>query len=141
MHARADEIIEVASSFIGLRYKHHGRGGGSMDCVGLPICIARTLGLSDWDTTDYGPRPNLQEFNRLIRETGATRIPMADLSNGDMVQISYNRAPPVHVGIIEVDASGQKWCIHAFRIHRKVTRDPVTPEMRKTFVAAWRLPG
>ena len=140
MHPRANEIVQVANELVGLRYRHHGRGEGTIDCVGVPIYIAKKLGISDWDTKDYGPRPALHEFNRLIRETGATRIPMNELSHGDMVQVSWEGTPPVHVGIVEVDERGQMWMIHAFLLHRKVSRDVVTPRMQAGFVAAWRLP-
>lgn len=139
-HAKADEIVRVANTLVGMRYRHQGRGNGAIDCVGVPIYIARELGLSTWDTKDYGPRPALHEFNRLIVKTGATRIPMKDLSHGDMVQISWEGTAPVHVGIIEVDERGQRWVIHAFMLHRKVTREVVDKKMSDSFVAAWRLP-
>lgn len=142
MHAKANEIVEVANTLVGVRYKHHGRAGPeqNIDCVGVPIYISHELSLSDFDTKDYGPKPDLITFNRLIRETGCTRIPMPELSHGDMVQMSWAGATPVHVGIVEVDRFGKMWVIHAFMLHRKVTRDPVTPEMQRGFVAAWRLP-
>lgn len=140
MHARTDEIVAIANELIGMKYRHQGRGNGSIDCVGVPIYIAKKLGLSDWDTVNYGPRPALRVFNELIIKTGLIRISMTELSRGDVVQISWEGTPPVHVGIIEVDARGQMWLIHAFMIHRKVSRDPVTPEIHKSFVAAWRFP-
>ena len=140
MHARANDIVSVANELVGLIYRHQGRGKEGVDCVGVPIYIAHRLGLSDWDTKDYGPRPALQVFNKMIITTGATRIPMSDLSHGDMVQVSWDGAPPVHVGIIEVDERDQMWMIHAFLLHRKVSRDPVTLKIERSFVAAWRLP-
>lgn len=142
MHARANEIVEVANSLVDMRYKHQGRAGASgvIDCVGVPIYISNQLGLSTWDTTDYGPQPALSMFNQLIIKTGSTRLPMAQLSHGDMVQISWAGTPPVHMGIIEIDKAGKMWLIHAFLLHRKVTRDEVTPAIYDSFVAAWRLP-
>ena len=140
MHAKADDIVRVANTLVGMKYRHQGRGQGSIDCVGVPIYIAHELGLSTWDTTDYGPRPVLHKFNKLIVKTGATRIPMKDLTHGDMVQISWEGAAPVHVGIIEIDERGQTWVIHAFMLHRQVTREQVDAKMQRSFVAAWRLP-
>lgn len=140
MHTRSDEIVQIAKTLIGLKYRHQGRGKGSIDCVGVPIYIAQELGLSSWDTMDYGPRPDLHRFNQLIIETGAKRIPLRGLSHGDMVQVSWEGSAPVHVGIMEIDERGYPWIIHAFMPHRKVTRDPVDAKMQQSFVAAWRLP-
>jgi hypothetical protein len=98
------------------------------------------MGISEWDTTNYGPRPALHEFNRLIRMTGVTKVPFAQMAHGDMIQVSWERTDPVHVGILEVDDRGQEWLIHAFKMHRKVTRDPVTQKMRDGFVTVWRFP-
>lgn len=139
-HAKADDIVTVANELVGTKYRHQGRSVGGIDCVGVPIYIAHRLGLSSWDTKDYSPRPALREFNRLIIKTGATRIPMTELSHGDMVQISWEGTAPVHVGIIEVDERSRMWLIHAFLLHRKVSRDAVSPKLEQSFVAAWRLP-
>ena len=140
MHDRANEIVQAAKNLVGMKYRHQGRGQGSIDCVGVPIYITHELGLSAWDTTDYGPRPALQKFNQLIAESGATRIPITALSHGDMAQISWEGSAPVHVGIIEIDEQGQMWVIHAFMMHRQVTREPVSDKMQRSFTAAWRLP-
>lgn len=140
MHSRANEIVAIANELVGLKYRHQGRGNGSIDCVGVPLYIGKKTGLLDYDTQAYGTRPAIHLFNQLMRESGMCRIPMADLNHGDLVQVSWEDAPPVHVGIIEVDERGQMWMIHAFLPHRKVTRDPVTPKVNGTIVAVWRFP-
>ena len=80
MHDRADDIVLVANELVGMAYRHQGRGERGIDCVGVPIYIAHRLELSNWDTKDYGPRPALHVFNKMIVATGATRIPMPELS-------------------------------------------------------------
>ena len=140
MHSRADDIVRVANELVGMRYRHMGRGKETIDCVGVPLYIGKKLGLMDYDTKAYTSRPDIHTFNRLMQESPVNRIPMADLSHGDMVQISWEKTLPVHVGIIEVDERGDRWVIHAFLPHKKVTRDPVTPKIERSFVAAWRLP-
>lgn len=139
MHARSDNIIAAANELVGVRYRHQGRTLHGIDCVGVPIYIAAKLGIKEWDTTAYGPRPNVREFDRLIMDTGAKLLPFAEMSSGDMLRMNY-QGWPVHIGIYEVDSKGQEWIIHAYASHKMVTRDSLTDHMKQFIQSVWRFP-
>lgn len=139
MHAKGQDIVATANSLLGVKYRHQGRNLAGLDCVGVPIYIGAALGIKEWDTTSYSSRPNIKEFLRLIRDTGSTEVPLAQMANGDMLQMNYH-GWPVHVGIYEKDEKGNEYIIHAFARHRCVTRDPLTVEQKAKIKSVWRFP-
>ena len=53
------EVIEVARSLLNTPYQHQGRKPQvGIDCIGLVIVTARTLGLFDFDFTNYSRIPD-----------------------------------------------------------------------------------
>lgn len=137
MHARADEIVTSARTRIDVPYRHQGRGL-KLDCVGLLIDVARELGLTDFDTTAYGRRPNVEEFTRFMRESGCTRLPMEQLAHGDILRMAYDKWP-VHTGIFVQNDRGFS-VIHAFLPYRKVVEEELTEQIWARVNAVWRFP-
>lgn len=139
MHPRADEIVAMAKTFVGTKYRHQGRSEHGLDCGGLMFRILNLLEFSDFDTFNYSRRPNVQEFTNAMKAGGFKRIPMTDLSNGDVLRMSVS-GWPVHVAIYEVDEHCKEWYIHSYLPHRKVTRNPLTPGARQLISSVWRYP-
>ena len=139
MHHRANEIVECAHTLIGVRFKHQGRALRGIDCVGVPIYIAKTLGIREWNSIAYPTRPNMEMFERLIRESGATKVPFKEMAHGDMLRMLSYRYP-VHIGIYEVMPDGKKWVIHAYQPFKKVVRSPLNDTLLAKVHSVWRFP-
>jgi len=107
--------------------------------VGVPIYIARELGIKTWDTVSYSQRPNVPEFMRLLRDSGSTLVPFKEVAHGDMLRMMSSRQP-VHIGIYEMTPSGQAYVIHAFQPFKKVVRSPLTPQEWQKIQSVWRFP-
>ena len=139
MHARANDIVTTAKGLVGVPYREKGRSTSGLDCAGLLIYLAHMYDLTDKDTVAYSRRPNAKEFTDFMIYAGCTQIRMSDLEHGDILRINTN-GWPVHVGIHEVDEYERSWYIHAYLPHRKVSRDPVTPEIWTHVSSVWRFP-
>lgn len=53
------DLVRVAREFVGVKFRHAGRGHLGIDCVGLIIVPAWRLGLTSYDPPNYSP-----EFDR-----------------------------------------------------------------------------
>jgi hypothetical protein len=135
------EVIEVARSWLGTRWRHQGRRKGwGVDCVGLIIGVARELCLpaSDFDTTNYSPIP---DGVRLRAQCDQLLIPVADRSPlpSDIALMSFGGAPQ-HLGFIS-ELDGSQGLIHAYVIERRVVEHSIDEIWRGRFVALYALPG
>jgi hypothetical protein len=139
MHHRANEIVECAHTLIGVPFRHQGRDLRGIDCVGVPIYIARTLGIKEWNSIAYPARPNMEMFEKLIRESGATLVPFKEMAHGDMLRMLSYRYP-VHVGIYEVLPNGREYVTHAFQPFKNVVRSPFNDTMLARVHSVWRFP-
>jgi len=139
MHTRANDIISTAKDLVGVPYKHLGRSRAGLDCAGLLIYLGHAYNLTDKDTTAYSRRPNAEEFTKFMIQFGCTQIRVNELEHGDILRINTG-GWPVHLGIYEIDEYERSWYIHAYLPHRKVSRDPVTPEVWVHVSSVWRFP-
>ncbi len=139
MHTRSDEIVACAHTLIGVRFLHRGRDLRGIDCVGVPIYIAKELGIKEWDALSYSNRPNTPEFVKLLRESGATPVPFLEVAHGDMLRMLSFRFP-VHVGIYEIMPNGAEYVIHAYEPFKKVVRSRLTPKEWEKVHSVWRFP-
>jgi cell wall-associated NlpC family hydrolase len=139
VHKKANDIVYVANGLVGVRYRKQGRNQFGLDCAGLVIVIAHLLDITDKDTTAYSDRPNVQEFTKFMLDTGCRQLPYGRHEHGDILRLN-SQGWPVHLGVYEIDERGDEWYIHAYAPHRKVTRDPLTPEVKKKISSVWRFP-
>lgn len=142
MATRAD-IVAAARSWEGVRWHHQGRNReGGVDCLGLPVMVARELGLSTYDIANYPREPNVETFLPHFIAAGCARINPRDARDGDIVTFRQ-RARPCHVGIF-TEKHGVRHVIHASRSHGKVVEEPL-PDPRGSpgapIVAVFRMPG
>lgn len=139
MHPRANEIVDCARSLVGVPFKHQGRDTRGIDCVGVPIYIAKELGIKEWNSVAYPPRPNMALFEKLIRQTGATLVPFKEVAHGDMLRVMSYRFP-VHMGIYAKDAKGNEYIIHAYQPVGKVIVTPLSAKEWEKVHSVWRFP-
>lgn len=93
----AAEVIVEARTWIGTPFRHQGRKKGvGVDCAGLVIGVARTLGLSDADYIGYGRQPAGGLLPRLLAEhLDAIAAP----EPAAVVLMAFGREPQ-HLGIL-----------------------------------------
>ena len=134
-----DRIVEQANTWIGVPYRDKGRNRFGVDCVGLIIKVAHELGLTDYDTMNYPRRPNPVDFLREMRDH-LVQQPLAQAGHG-MVAVFREPLHPCHTGILEVDAQGRRWVIHAYAPARKVIREPLVGARESNMLMALRYVG
>jgi cell wall-associated NlpC family hydrolase len=92
-----EDIIRVARTYIGTPFHHQGRlKGVGIDCVGLPVCVARELGIPLVDYTSYPRRPNGKTLQDAI-ERNMDRLSLEEVGIGDLLVFKLVRFP-CHVG-------------------------------------------
>ena len=116
-----DTLIATARSFVGTPFRHQGRSAQGVDCVGLLICIARTLDLPQDDVTGYTRRAEgmgfLEHFRGQLVEIALSAAGPAD------VLVFVETVYPCHTGLLS-ERHGTPHLIHAHAPRRKVIEEP-----------------
>lgn len=133
MATHAAAVIEEARGWVGVPFRHQGRDGYGVDCVGLPIVIGRALGLlpPEFDTATYGRLPTGALIERLSEHCAA--IPRA--VPGSIVVIAWTKVA-AHVAI----CTGET-LIHAYESVGQVVEHGYRGRWVRMTHSAWALPG
>lgn len=105
------DVVTAARTMIGTPWIHQGRlPGVALDCAGLVICSARTLGLlpDGWDIADYGRNPD----GTLVDHCDAHMQPIGELELGAVIVVAIQRDPQ-HLGIVADYLHGGWSIVHA----------------------------
>lgn len=134
--------VEIARACVGTPFKHQGRiPGVALDCAGLLVHVAASLGHSVSDRADYARMPAGGQLEAAIADNVAAGIlrpvALADLAPGDMVLMRFEREDAArHLGMVAGDT-----LIHAYAVARQVVEHRIDATWRRRFVAAWRFEG
>lgn len=132
-----DTLIATARSFLGTPFRHQGRGPQGVDCVGLLVCIARSLDLPHDDVTGYTRRAEgigfLEHFRGQLME-----LPLSAARQGDVL-VFVETVYPCHTGLLS-DRHGTPHLIHAHAPRRKVIEEPYAPAWQAKARFAFRFP-
>ena len=145
MTTRAD-VVRVARSYLLTRWHHMGRlPSVGLDCAGVPVCIARELGLvaPDFDTPAYTKAPDGHSMIEWADKYMGPRVTAESMKPGHML-VARIEIDPQHIGIIGDYLHGGLSLIHAASRSDGTgcvveTRLVFTPRLR--FVAAYQFPG
>jgi hypothetical protein len=117
-------IVEKAREFAGKNYRNQGRGPHHYDCLGLPACVARELGLRSktngellelYDRADYTPFDNgIILFRELKRHLHRVRN-LKEARDGDLLVFTCDDV--AHAAIL---SGGGRSMIHASATHQRV---------------------
>lgn len=109
----AQDIVRTARSYLGTRWRHQGRSGQGVDCIGLVLAVAHDLGLSDLQVDGYARQPDPRQLRAGLQAHMTLR---SDESHqpGDVLLLSLG-AGGQHVGI-----ATDTGLIHAAAIARRV---------------------
>lgn len=119
-----EDILRVARSLVGTKYRHGGRSRHSVDCAGLLVVIAQELGIPHTDApVGYSRKPD-GSLMKYLREN-MVEVPIEEAQPGDVNVYFLDSATkePQHVGI-RTENGG---LIHALMHYRRVvetSRDP-----------------
>lgn len=120
-------------------YVHQGRKKYvGVDCIGLPICVAKELGLveENFDINGYTRDPDGQLL--ILARQHMTEIPLGAMLPGHVIVLSM-QSDPRHFGILGDYRHGGLSIIHAYGDKVIETRLMMTTAM--DYVAAFNLPG
>jgi cell wall-associated NlpC family hydrolase len=124
-HPRAAEIVAEARSWLGVPWRHQGRSRSGIDCAGLLVLVARSLGLGDYDVTGYDRRARGQGFVEHFR-ANMDGIGVADARPGDVL-VFAEEAYPCHCGFLTEHRSTAH-LLHAHATRRQVIEEPYAGE-------------
>lgn len=131
---RSEFVIE-ARTWLNTPYQHQGRlKGVACDCIGLVICTAQALGLTEYDIDGYSRRPDGRL--RPVMESHLETVPLYEAQAGDVVLFAFE-STPIHVGIL-TDATH---VIHAYLPNRRVVENSIDDRWRAQIAAVYHVPG
>lgn len=136
------DIVSIARETLGTPYMHQGRVGGlALDCAGVPVYVAKRLGISLTDYTRYGRLPVPNEM-RAALDHHLLRVSKTEMRAGDVAWIRFQQEPQ-HLAIVGDYPLGGMSLIHAYNgagLNRVVEH-----RMNETWYAricgVWRYPG
>lgn len=130
----ADEVIDAARALLDVPFKHQGRSRSGLDCAGLIVHVAATLGLDYADHGGYSRSPS----NGLL-ESALDGQPclerVARRQPGDVLLMRFT-GEPQHLGIFTGET-----LIHSYANVGKVCEHRVDEAWARRIVRAYRFVG
>lgn len=133
-----NDVVNLARGYLETRFRHQGRNAAGIDCCGLVILVGQDLGLTTYDTTNYGRRTSGEKFVEYFRAGGLIDVPVEAIKPGDVL-VTTDANFPCHCGIVSMKR-GQLHMIHAYMARRKVVEEPLEHWMPRV-TNAFRYPG
>lgn len=121
-----DMIVEQARTWLGVKWRHQGRTRYGVDCAGLVIKVAHSLGLSKFDMFGYDRRGFQLSFVNVFREHMDEKSVNAR-ETGDVLLFRDNLYP-CHAAIVTCNR-GTEYVIHSSPKKRGTTEERLAPLM------------
>ncbi|MBK7954571.1 MAG: C40 family peptidase [Candidatus Accumulibacter sp.] len=133
-----DAIIAAARACVGTPFRHQGRLlGVALDCAGVAVHVANTLGLSPIDPAGYGRTPAFGMLEATL-DGEPFLEPVTDLSDrqpGDLLLMRFT-AEPQHLAIFTGDTIN-----HAYEAPGLCCEHLFTDRWQKRIVCVYRFVG
>lgn len=121
-----DKIVSFTRISLGVKWKHQGRDTQvGIDCAGLVVLVARELGLSTYDATNYQRNARDGAFVRHFADN-MRKKPVFDRKEGDVL-LFRDKLFSCHSGIL-TRKNGTEHFVHAYAKYKKVVEEPLTDE-------------
>lgn len=135
MFEKSEELVAAARACIGTPFRHQGRlPGVGLDCAGLGIVVAKSVGIEIKDFKGYPRTPFDGMLKKMFDEQDSlTQIDVNDIEPGDVLLLRITAAPQ-HVAIYV----GGGYMVHAYQTIGKVAEQRIDADWRKKIVAAYR---
>jgi hypothetical protein len=105
-----DDVIKVARSYIGVKFRLHGRDRTGLDCVGLIFRVLQDLGIELPDDANYTRNIESEKLNAII-EAHSTLAPSGVFRTGQLLKIRQF-VFPMHTAFLAIE-KGRMTVIHA----------------------------
>ncbi len=124
----ADDLLDAASQFLGLRYLWGGTSAWGLDCSGLVHLVFRAFGV-------VVPRDAFDQASHV------SPVPLDEVRPGDLYFFARPGERVYHVGFVSrpVGAGGLRWMLHAPEGGELIEDAPLAPHRLETLVAAGRV--
>lgn len=136
-------VVATARTWLGTPWHHQARlQGVGVDCVGLVIGVARTLGLvpPGFDVAAYPRVPDGSSLMHLVHMHMRGLLAGQPMQPGDVVVVRFD-ADPQHLGILGDYRHGGLSIIHAASDPGRVIETRLLFSQSMQFVQAFALPG
>lgn len=137
LHSR-DLIVDNTRLWLGTRWVHQGRSSAGIDCVGLIIRVAQSIGIEPEDFHGYSRRPNGSQFLKHLREQ-ADRGDINDPKPGSIAVFKQNQFP-CHTAVFALKYNKLS-IIHAHASRKKVVEDMFDFEWPSKLMDVLEFPG
>jgi cell wall-associated NlpC family hydrolase len=128
------EITAAALSLVDTPFHTQGRlPGKGLDCLGVVVCVARTLAIPHEDRAAYSLRPSGELMPELDRQF--TRVKREE--EGCVLLMSFDKSAPHHVAIM----ISENRIVHAYSTAKKCVVQPYSDQWRSKVRAIYRFPG
>lgn len=139
-----EAIVAAARTLLGTPYVTHQRiAGVGVDCIGVPILVARLCGYVglDFDINGYPMQPSGEMVPLLDRYL--VRVSQAGMQPGDVLTVSWGDQRAHHVGIVAPHSAypGRLSLIHAYPKQKRVVEHRLAFDNFMRFVACHQFPG
>ncbi len=131
-----NDLVLSARTLVGAEWHHEGRSTSQVDCIGVPIVVAKLLNIPHIDIRGYPKQPDGQ-LVRMLRDQ-LVEIPVGTEEPGDLVVMWWDRSTkePFHVAMIS-----DVGIIHCHMAVGKVVETPMKKTWRKRITNAFSFPG
>ena len=132
------DFIEAARAYLGVPFRHQGRDGRGLDCLGLLVCAARDAGFPVSDNLNYRREPDYDVMHAGIMDHFVT-VARNVTEPGDVLWLRWRRnAYPMHLAIILANG----FVLHADgNTAKKVIEQPMPGSWAERIVFALRWRG
>jgi len=130
------KIFLTARRCIGSPFRHQGRHPEyGLDCIGLIVYVARELGLSHFDVTEYKRIPAPEAISRYAAMAAYPEKPRSEMVPGDIVILRFGRYLE-HAAILS-----DRGIIHACEKYGGVVEHRLDRDWRARIILAYSFPA
>lgn len=134
------EFLRLARTLVRRRvkFRHMGRDPRTgMDCAGMPLWIADTMGKPTVDISAYGREPHRDGLREALNANLGHPVSLPSLRPSDVVLMRF-AGDPRHVGILGDYPEGGLSLIHIHSTLKFAAEHRLDDSWRKNIVAGWR---
>lgn len=141
---RQADVVACARRWVGTPWRHQGRSEAGIDCAGLPIAIAKELGLADVRVSGYGRQPDGRTLRSICRRY-MRPVEVSEMSPGDVVTMRFPGAvDESHLAVVVDHPRRGLGIVHALNAkdgRGRVVEHGLDDAWRSRITAVYRLPG
>ena len=131
-----EDIVSAARAYIGVPFRHQGRSSSGLDCAGMIIRVAQSIGADYVDQSGYSRSPSKGLLKAsLDRQPCLIQVLDNSLRTGDVLLMRFAREPQ-HLAIY----AGQT-IIHSYLQAGRVCEHDYAPIWANRTVCTYRFRG